>query len=282
MARENNDGLARVGNEHRGVPDPRTAKLVKNRRLHAFLAVAVVAIGLVSYFLTRNTRQELRADAAAAPGYDQSGESVNNVPFQLAEPTTTAGPTTIPGGPVAPIDETTTTGVDPAATPPDPAIQTGAPQTGPTAPPPTTPPIVSLPSIFDPGSSTTPTCSAYYLVMQAGRDTQNRFIGNPKASITAVRNLLLQRFDQALSVLDRAPTTPGPDLTVQQTLRSRIGQMRFIAAGVTTIEQGGDVFYPLQLPRAPAETVGWPEILDHLTRNCVDVYRSAGDTMPPQ
>ncbi len=261
---------------------------MSGRRLYLFVGIAVAVIGLAAFLLTRNTRHELRAEDAAAPGFDGSGAKAEDAPFQLAMPTTTAGPTTIPGGPVSPFDETTTTGVapttgiDPAATPPGPAIQTGAPQTGPTAPPPTTPPIVRLPSIFDPGSSTTPTCSAYYLVMQAGRDTQNRFIGNPKASITAVRNLLLQRFDQALSVLDRAPTTPGPDLAVQQTLRSRIGQMRFIAAGVTTIEQGGDVFYPLQLPRAPAETVGWPEILDHLTRNCVDVYRSAGDTMPPQ
>lgn len=258
---------------------------MKQRRLVWFAVITVMVVGVSAYFITRNTTQDVRADSSPTPGYSGADHPADDARFQFAEPTTTVGPTTIPGG-APPLPETTTSAI-PSTTDGGNSLPPSSPPAGadPTAPrpvaaPPTQPPIVRLPSIFDPGPSTTPTCSAYYLVMQAGRDTQNRFIDNPKTSIAAVRNVMLQRFDQALSVLDSAPTTPGPDLAVQQTLRSRIGEMRAIASSVKTVAQGAAVYYPLQLPRGPAETVGWPEILDHLTRNCPEVYRTSGDTVP--
>lgn len=275
-----NDGLGQ--REHDlPVPSPREAGIVNRRRMYVFVAITVATIGLAAFFLTRNTRQELRADTAAAPGYDGSERSVDDAPFQLAMPVTTAGPTTIPGGMPSPYDETTTTETppasvaDPAATPAGPSTtKPGAPQTPPT----TAPPRVRLPPLSDPGPGATPTCSAYYLIMQAGRDTQNRFIENPMTKISAIRNLLLQRFDQALSLLDSAPTTPGPDLDVQQTLRGRIAQMRSFASDTTTVQQGALVYSPLEKPRRAGEAVGWPEILDHINRNCIEVYRNAGST----
>jgi len=254
--------------------------------LSVFISITVATIGLAVFFLTRDTRQVLRADTAAAPGYGGSERKADDAPFQLAMPTTTAGPTTIPGGMPSPYDETTTTETppasvaDPAAAPAGPSItQPGVPHTVPTAPPPTTaPPKVRLPPLTDPGPGATPTCSAYYLIMQAGRDTQNSFIENPMTKISTVRNLLLQRFDQALGLLDNAPTTPGPDLEVQQTLRGRIAQMRSFASDTTTVEQGSLVYSPLEKPRRAGEAVGWPEILDHINRNCIEVYRTAGST----
>lgn len=97
------------------------------RRLYVFIAISVAAVVLAAYFLTRNTRQELRADQAATPGFDDSGPRDDDRPFEFAGPTTTAGATTIPGGVASPFEETTTT------------TTTTLPPFVPTAPPPTTP-----------------------------------------------------------------------------------------------------------------------------------------------
>ena len=45
-------------------------------------------------------------DEVATPGFDERGQQRDDSPFELAEPTTTAGPTTIPGGPKLPIPTT--------------------------------------------------------------------------------------------------------------------------------------------------------------------------------
>lgn len=98
------------------------------RRLYVYVAISVAAVALAAYFLTRNTRQELRADQAATPGFDESGPQDDDRPFEFAGPTTTAGATTIPGGVASPFEETTTT-----------TTTTTLPPFVPTAPPPTTP-----------------------------------------------------------------------------------------------------------------------------------------------
>lgn len=79
------------------------------RRLYTFIAFVAIAVGLSVFFLTRNTRHEVRVDDGAAPGANSSGPKVDDTPFNLALPTTTAGPTTIPGGVPSPYEETTTT-----------------------------------------------------------------------------------------------------------------------------------------------------------------------------
>lgn len=263
---------------------------MKRSALASFIAVALLLVGLGAFFVTRDTRSKIHAQSAPAPGFKDSDREVDGSRFQLAGPTTTAGPTTIPGGSPAPAMTTTTTeapqtstgGPGTAPTGPSPA-QPGAPRAGgATPPPPTIPPSVRLPPVVAPGPSATPTCSAYYLVVQVGRDTQNRLIDNPRTSIASIRSTFLRNFDQAIGVLDRATTPLAPDLVVEQTLRGRIAQMRSIVSTVTTIEQGGAVYYPLQLPRGTGEAAGWPEILDHLMRNCPDVYGSTGSTVPVQ
>ncbi len=77
-------------------------------RLYGFVAVVFVAVTLSAFLITRNTRQEVRADGSPAPGFDGRDRAVDDSPFELAEPTTTEGPTTIPGG-ARPRRSTTTT-----------------------------------------------------------------------------------------------------------------------------------------------------------------------------
>lgn len=43
---------------------------------------------------------------AGTPGFDANGDPVDDEPFRLAQPTTTEGPTTIPGGPQLPLPTT--------------------------------------------------------------------------------------------------------------------------------------------------------------------------------
>jgi len=78
-------------------------------RTVAFIAVVAIAVGLSAFFVTRNTRQEVRVDTAASPGFDGSDRGVDGSPFEFAEPTTTVGPTTIPGGRPTTRRATTTT-----------------------------------------------------------------------------------------------------------------------------------------------------------------------------
>ena len=247
-----------------------------------FFGAVVVVVGLSAFFITRNTRQEVHAGSGSAPGFEEGAPDRGDPRFELAGPTTTAGPTTIPGGRVTIPDSTTSVPPAPAGGSPssnaDPATapgKDGGEQTPTTAT--TQPPIVLLIPVSDQGATATPTCSAYYLVGRAGRDTQNRLIENPGTGIATVRTNLLRSFDQATAVLDQAPDS-GPDVAVQDALRTRISQMRSIASKVTSVEQGAGVFFPLQLPRAADEAAGWPEILDHLNRDCGEVYRTFGST----
>lgn len=256
---------------------------MKTSGIRWFIAITVVVVSASAYFIVRDTRRDVLVESAPTPGFRGSERAVDATPFKSAEPTTTIGPTTIPGP--APTLPTTTAptsagpGTAPIAAQPGqaPASSQGLPDVGP-ATPATTPPKVPLPWVTDPGPSATPTCVAYYLAVRPGRETQNLFIDNPKTSIASVRRLLLRGFEQALDVLDRSATPAGPEADVEQSLRRRIAEMSSIASTVTTAEQGAAVYFPLQLPRRDGEAAGWPEILDHLERNCVEVYRSFGST----
>ena len=88
------------------------------QRLFGFIAVVVVFVGLSAFLVTRNTRQELRADSSAAPGFGGDDRDIDDSPFEFAGPSTTAGPTTIPGGKDALTRRTTTTTTTTTTLPP--------------------------------------------------------------------------------------------------------------------------------------------------------------------
>ena len=88
------------------------------QRLFGFIAVVVVFVGLSAFLVTRNTRQELRADSSAAPGFGGGDRDIDDSPFEFAGPSTTAGPTTIPGGEDALTRRTTTTTTTTTTLPP--------------------------------------------------------------------------------------------------------------------------------------------------------------------
>lgn len=83
------------------------ADVVTRARIVGFLTITVVLIGASGYFLTRNTRQEVRANLDETPGLRRVDRHLDSSPFELAAPTTTEGPTTIPGGPGSPAISTT-------------------------------------------------------------------------------------------------------------------------------------------------------------------------------
>lgn len=70
-------------------------------RLWAFTAAATVAVLLAAggVVLLGSERSEEAVGDADAPGYDGSASKIANDPFRLAQPTTTAGPTTMPVDP---------------------------------------------------------------------------------------------------------------------------------------------------------------------------------------
>ena len=85
-------------------------------RLPSYAALVIVAVTVSAFLLTRNTRQEVRAASGPAPGFEGEERGVDDSPFNLAEPTTTAGPTTIPGGRDLGRSTTTTTTTTPQVT----------------------------------------------------------------------------------------------------------------------------------------------------------------------
>jgi hypothetical protein len=78
-------------------------------RLYGFIAVVAVLVVVSAFLVTRNTRQEVRASDAPVPGYRSEERRADDAPFEFAGPSTTAGPTTIPGGQDALTRRTTTT-----------------------------------------------------------------------------------------------------------------------------------------------------------------------------
>lgn len=78
-------------------------------RLYGFVAVVAVLVVVSAFLVTRNTRQEVRASDAPVPGFRDEDRRADDSPFEFAGPSTTAGPTTIPGGQDALVRRTTTT-----------------------------------------------------------------------------------------------------------------------------------------------------------------------------
>jgi hypothetical protein len=204
-------------------------------------------------------------DAGATPGFTPKRAKVDNSPFEMANPTTTAGPTTIPGsGPTLPLpDMFRTTTTEAPTVGPDGIVQGAAPPT-----------TEQLSPIASPGTST-PTCDAFYVAAQAGRDVQIRFANDPNADFRAAADRLVQAFNEAMNGLTpRLAAGPDPDTAVA--LRDRLIQMRGYAQQAQTLNDGGKVFYPLTTPQQPGERAGWPQILAHLNRYCPAVPRSFG------
>lgn len=67
-------------------------------RLRLFIGMVVLLVAVSAILVTRNTRQEVAVQSDDAPGFSGRERSDPDEPFQFAEPSTTAGPTTIPGG----------------------------------------------------------------------------------------------------------------------------------------------------------------------------------------
>ncbi len=225
--------------------------------------VAVLAVAAVLAVLAACGGSN--GDDTATPGYDGRNKPVDTSPFQMANPSTTDGPTTIPGpGPTLPLPamfQTTTTD----------APRVVADGSGGVIDSQTT---TSLEPISDPGTSTAP-CEAFFVIAQAGRDVQLRFADNPNSDFQSAKDRLVAAFNQAINILTPR-LAEGPDPAVSATLRSRILAMRDLASQARTIADGGKVYYPLQSAQGPGEQVGWGEILTHLTRYCAAVPRSFG------
>lgn len=246
------------------------------RRRHVLVAAAaVLATLLVGCGHAANEASD------DTPGYDGNGRKVDTSPFQMANPSTTDGATTIPGpGPTLAIADqftTTTTTTLPSTIDggagPGAAANGGGGSGGGNAES-----AVSLgpAEIPDPGNSTAQ-CQAYYLVADAGYDITSRFKLDPNTDLSVVRERLVGAFTQAINILNQREHE-GVDTPVLVTLRGRISEMRDRAAAADTIAKGGLVYVPLQRPRTGDEQVGWPEILAHLTANCAAVVIAFGST----
>lgn len=167
---------------------------------------------------------------AGTPGFDANGDPVDDEPFRLAQPTTTEGPTTIPGGPQLPLPTTPdgepigdevapeqggTEGNEPAGREPRPATDGGAQDpivaiTTTTTTPPTAPVAPDAGSIQN-LCGMTASLASFNTIMT------NRAVDVPTAVGALVRNM-----DRYLAV--------SPPL-----LRAQVGYVRDVIADIVSI-----------------------------------------------
>lgn len=171
---------------------------MRGRRLYGFVAIFVLVVGTTAYFVTRNTRHDVRADDAAAPGFNSAGPSGDDAPFQFAEPTTTAGPTTIPGLP-DPFEETTTT-----------TTTTTAPSTTSTTPSTTTSTTIPPKPLTPDASSIKSVCGLVDTLQSASNVFVNQRI-DAKTTLTAIGTAMAR-------YASISPKEIKPDATVLRTL----------------------------------------------------------------
>jgi hypothetical protein len=67
-------------------------------RLVGAVATVVLVAGVPFLLVTCNMRREVQVSGSETPGFAGDESRPDDAPFEFAQPTTTAGPTTIPGG----------------------------------------------------------------------------------------------------------------------------------------------------------------------------------------
>jgi len=206
------------------------------------------------------------------PGFSNQQREVTDDPFEVARPTTSAGPTTIPGpGPTLFLPEgvvrsvTSTTAV---------ASQVPTTSTTTTTIPTTT---TTLPLVVSRPATTDRICLGFYPVADALKKGQVQLRDNvqrlddpsffdgfrtqwTEATGTGRRELLGASF--------------GPELALATALSRRLEFSSAVAATVRTFSTADSLVWAISVsPPAPGETAGWPEIEAHLIRTCPNLIR---------
>lgn len=208
---------------------------------------------------------DLQVDANGAPGYSGQEREVDRSPFELAAPSTTEGPTTIPGGPRRPsggqpgqgesgqgesgqIDEVVAT---------------------------TTTTTTTLPETVPPPVSGDLVCSSFFVVAGAVREGQNMTWWNNEqpgsVDYAAVRQVLVDGLRRAEATL--AFGLPDQRVTdVPTALLRRIRSTAAFAEGTTSFEDGPALLYPLVgAPPEAGEPIGWPQIEAEIAGSCPEL-----------
>ena len=219
-------------------------------RRRARLATTVV-VALATLLTACGSPDERAEDT---PGFSDRGRTLDTTPFQMAQPSTTAGPTTIPGGPFDPSD-------------PDRATRDGDSTTTTTS--------TTLPDQVPAPHSDALACLGFYEVADVVREGQKMFEANVRSpgsvSYPTVRTMFLEGLARAAAVL--ASRISDQRVTDVPTALLRRVRATYDFAGTTTsFEQGGELLYPLVgAPPEAGEPVGWPEIEAVLAAECPEL-----------
>ncbi len=182
-------------------------------------------------------------DQAGTPGYSGEDRAVDRSPFEMAGPSTTAGPTTIPTDPTSSRRTTTTS--------------------------------TTLPERVPGPRSDDPVCKAFFIAATAVKEAQRAFQADQSSpgsvSYASVRTDLAGAFDRAADVAgDGRDTSQVVDVPTALHRRLR-ASARFVLT-TTSFDDGGEILVPLIVtPPEAGEPVGWPEIEAVLSSECPEL-----------
>jgi|GEM_PF-1876603 len=233
-------------------------------------ALAIVAAASVVLFALGCGRNETTASEQATPGFTDRQSEVSDQPFELFDPTTADGPTTIPGpGPTlflpSGVERPTTSivGVEP--------FQSTTTTTTST----TTTTTTTLPLVITRPATNDRICLGFYGVADVIRRGQ-RQVTEQNWTDTVVFDRYRADWISAIGAgrreLQGAP--PGPEGSLASALSRRLDLSATVAQTVTSFSGAQLMLGAISVsPPAPGEPVGWLEIEAHLLRVCPSVIR---------
>lgn len=237
------------------------------RSAGSLLAVLVVVVGLL---LVGCGSGQVSGAGEAAPGFSNQQREVTDDPFEIARPTSTSGPTTIPGpgptlflpdGAVRPATSTT-------------AVASEVSTTTTTTVPTTT---TTLPLFVARPATSDRICAGFYPAADALKKGQLQLRSNEQLvdDPAFFESFRTQWFDAVgTGRRELLGASLGPELALASALSRRLGFSTEVAATVRAFSTANSIVWALSVsPPAPGETAGWPEIEAHLIRTCPNLIR---------
>jgi hypothetical protein len=206
----------------------------------------------------------------SAPGFSNRQREVNDDPFEIARPTTTSGPTTIPGpGPTLFLPDGVVRQVTSTT-----AVASQVSTTSTTTVPTTT---TTLPLFVSRPATTDRICAGFYPAADALKKGQLQLRDNVQsvddpAFFAGFRNQWVEAMGTGRRELLGASV--GPELALASALSRRLGFSSEVAASVRAFSTADSLVWAISVsPPTPGETAGWPEIEAHLIRTCPNLIR---------